>query len=133
MTWRARLPRPDDIPEPVHDGDTCWLETDQGDWDRKVRDCRLFNVYAPELDQDGGPDTRQFVVDWINYHNIGKWPFVVDTIQTAKGLDILTFGRFVSIISVSNADRSSKLNDEVMNFVRIHNYPPGRGFKGAPS
>lgn len=125
MTWRARLPEPIDIPEPVHDGDSCWMLTDQGDWYRKVRDCRLLNVFAPELRQTGGLETKQFVVDWINYHNVGKWPFSVDTLQTTRGLDIQTFGRYVTIIW--NADRSEQLNSAVQAFITRNGYPGGVG------
>lgn len=125
MTWRARLPRVDDIPEAVHDGDTLVVESDQGDWYRKVRYCRLFDVYAPELSQPGGQACKQFVVDWINYHNTGKWPFWVDTLQTTRGLDIQTFGRYVTIIW--NADRSEQLNSAVQAFITRNGYPGGVG------
>lgn len=125
MTWRARLPRPDDIPDPIHDGDTLYTETDQGDWYRKVRDCRLYQVFAPELKQPGGPESRQFVVDWIQKWNVGKWPFWVDTLQTPRGIDILTFNRFVTVIW--NADRTAQLNAEVQAFVKANGYPGGTG------
>lgn len=125
MQWRARLPRVDDIPEAVHDADSCWLETDQGDWYRKVRDCRLYQVFGPELKQVGGPETKQFTLDWINRRNVGKWPFWVDTLQTTRGLDIVTFGRYVTIIW--NADRTAQLNAEVQAFVNANGYPGGVG------
>lgn len=125
MTWRARLPRPDDIPDPVHDGDSLWLESDQGDWYRKVRDCRLSNVFAPELKQPGGPECREFVRAWIAKWNVGRWPFSVDTLQTGKGLDITTFGRYVTV--VWNADRTAQLNAEIQAFVTANGYPGGTG------
>lgn len=125
MTWRARIPREEDIPDPLHDGDTIWLETDQGDWDRKVRACRFYEVFAPELKDPGGPETREQVVKWIKKHAVGKWPLWVDTVQTTTGLDAMTFNRFVTIIW--NKDRTSQLNAEISAFVLANGYGRGTG------
>ena len=123
MTWRARVPRLEDFPDPVHDGDTLWLETDQGDWLRKVRDIRLKDVHAPELDQLGGTRTRQFTIDWIARWNAGPWPFQVDTYRTGTYRDVKSLERFVSV--VWDRDRSHCLNADVQQFVDVSGYPPG--------
>lgn len=125
VTWRARLPRPDDIAEPVHDGDNLWLETDQLDWSRKVRALRLFNVYAPELKDRGGPECRKFVADWVGRWSGPGWPFSVDTVLNGNSRDLLTFNRFVAV--VWNADRTSQLNAEIQAFVTANGYPGGTG------
>jgi hypothetical protein len=126
MTWRGRLPHSRDIAEPVHDGDTLWLETDQGDWTRKVRACRLLDVFAPELHELGGPECRRFAVAWVYRWNRNvDWPFSVDTILNGNSRDVTTFGRFVTV--VWNADRTSQLNAEIQAFITTNNYPGGTG------
>ncbi len=127
MTWRGRLPDPRDIPNPVHDGDSIWLCTDQGDWDRKVRACRLSIVYAPETQplQRGGLECKAFVQAWIDRWNTGKWPYQVDTLQDGNSRDMMTFGRFVTI--VWNQDRTAQLNAEIQAFVVANGYAGGSG------
>jgi endonuclease YncB( thermonuclease family) len=125
MTWRGRLPDVRDIPNPVYDGDTLWLCTDQGDWYRKVRDIRLENVFAPELKQVGGPECRRFVIDWLARYGFGRWPYSVDTLQTSTGNDIRTFNRYVC--QVWNSDRTESLNLAVTEYIRQNGYPGGTG------
>lgn len=128
MPWNARLPRDDDftLDRAVHDGDTLWLECDLGDWLRKVRDCRLMGVRAPERvpPQPGWEETRRFVLDWVHTWNVGPWPFRVDTYRTSTYRDAKTIDRFLSM--VYNRDRSSCLNLAVQAFVDVNQFPPGR-------
>ena len=125
MQWRGRMVRPDDIDQPVHDGDTLWLETDQGDWYRKVRDIRLKDVFAPELKQPGGPECRRFLADWLFRWDRWPWPFIVRTYRTSTGRDLLTFNRYVSV--VYSRDLASCLNTEIQAFVTDNGYPGGTG------
>jgi hypothetical protein len=127
MTFRARAPHPDDftLEEAVHDGDTLWLETDRGDWDRKVFDIRLNKTGAPEVSpmQVGGGQTRQCAFDWVTTWNVGHWPFWVQSYRTATYRNVVTFARFVC--DVYNRDHTSCLNLVVQEFVDLHGYPHG--------
>jgi hypothetical protein len=125
MRWRARLPRADDVAQPVTDADTLWLETDQGDHDRKLRACRLWGVWAPEMKDTGGPECRAFVAAWVDAHHVGRWPLWVDTIQTSTGRDVLTYNRFVTV--VWNGDRTRQLNVDVHEFITQRGYGGGIG------
>jgi endonuclease YncB( thermonuclease family) len=50
----------------VHDGDTVTVVLDQGFGDTKRIKVRLLGVYAPELNETGGTDCRNFVKEWFN-------------------------------------------------------------------
>lgn len=123
MSWRARTPRADEALEVVHDGDTLWLETDRGDWLRKVLDVRLRGVRAPELSQPGGVECRGFVIDWLDRWGDGRWPFWVDSYRTTSYRDVKSLERFVC--DVWNRDRSRCLNFEVQSFIDAQGFPPG--------
>ena len=54
----------------VHDGDTITVTLDQGFGDLKEgMRLRLYGVFAPELSQEGGNATRDFVLAWLKEHH----------------------------------------------------------------
>lgn len=109
----------------VYDGDTLTMVLDQGFGDSKEIDVRLLGVFAPELRQPGGRETRQFVVDWLAYRaGAVKWPWLVVTSRTADH-ETTTFARYVA--TVSTLDGTQTLNTAVTAFVRAQGYGGGVG------
>lgn len=130
MRWeRARVPTPGDVAEPVHDGDTIWLQLDRGFRDHSIRDLRLYGVYAPELSQPGGAETRAFVLRWLNERRAllaAGWPLAVDTLRVRDNShEQQTLARYLAI--VWSADRSACLNDDITAFVVAQGYSGGIG------
>lgn len=132
MHWaRARVPLPEDVAEPVHDGDTIWLQIDRGFRDHSIRDLRLYGVFAPELKQlPGGPDTRDYVTGWLRAASADfpdkTWPLQVDTIRiSSDDHEATTLERYLAI--VWNADHTKCLNDDVRAYVKANGYPGGTG------
>lgn len=125
VVFKARVPKLEDFDKPVYDGDTLWLECDFSNFLRHEHDIRLRNVHAPEIRplQTGAVETRQFVLDWVNRWNVGKWPFWVYSYQTSTYRDLTTLERFVC--DVFNKDATSCLNTEVERFIIENGYPPG--------
>lgn len=109
----------------VKDGDTLRVQLDQGFGDTKTLDLRLFEVYAPEKKQTGGPETRAFVERWISERSEGEWPFIVTTIRT-KGdeHEVTTLGRYVAVFDSSTGE---SLNNAITAFVSEHGYGHGIG------
>lgn len=108
----------------VHDGDTLTALTDVGGGITWTINVRLLGVFAPELKEPGGPETRQFVLDWIAKQP-GKWPVVVTTARTKTDKDALTFDRYLG--TVTSLDGTDSLNLAVMAFVAEHGYGGGTG------
>jgi hypothetical protein len=112
------------------DGDTLRVVLDQGFGDTKTIDLRLFETWAPEHDQGGGPETRAFVLEWLDKNNPDgdEWPYVV-TVNRTRGdaHEVVTFGRFVGILANAQGD---SLNAAVNAFVTSKGF--GRG-TGAPA
>ena len=85
----------------VHDGDTITVTLDQGYGDLKENmKIRLGTVYAPELAQPGGPETRQFVVDWIARYALIplRFPFIVTTARGPRSdKELTTLERYISL------------------------------------
>jgi len=112
----------------VHDGDTLTATLDQGFGDLKENmHIRLLGVYAPELTQTGGPETRQFVVDWLARYALPvRFPFVVTTARGPRSdREITTLERYVA--TVESLDHSHNLNVDVSAFVTAQGYPGGIG------
>ena len=113
----------------VHDGDTLTATLDQGFGDLKeAMRIRLLGTFAPELTQPGGPETRQFVVDWIARYALIplRFPFVVTTARGPKSdREITTFERYVAV--VETLDHSHNLNLDVQAFVTAQGYGGGTG------
>lgn len=113
-----------------HDGDTITVRLDQGFDDTKQLDIRLFGVYAPELDERGGPECKKFVQDWFT-EQLGKvgdstWPFIVTTMRMKKAdHEQMTFTRYVGMIT--SLDGSQSLNALVTQYILDNNFPGGVG------
>lgn len=66
------------------DGDTIRLLVDVGFYARHEIDLRLLDVWAPELDDPGGQEARQFAQTWLETRTLAlAWPVLVRT-QTTK-------------------------------------------------
>jgi len=112
----------------VHDGDTISASLDRGLGDiREAMRIRLLGVYAPELTQPGGPETRQFVVDWLARYALPvRFPFVVTTARGPRSdREITTLERYVAV--VESLDHSHNLNVDVSAFITAQGYPGGIG------
>ncbi|APC43246.1 hypothetical protein Joe_06 [Streptomyces phage Joe] len=115
--------------EAVKDGDTLKVRLDQGFGDTKTIDLRLYSTFAPEHDEPGGKETRDFVLDWLNKADPDgdEWPFVVTTVRIKSDAhEVTTLGRYVGILH----DVEGKcLNDDVNDFVADKGYGRGIGSK----
>lgn len=111
----------------VHDGDTLTVLLDLGFSTHRVETAlRLVGVYAPELSQTGGPETRDFVKAWVASLSTSEWPFVVTTSRIKSDAhEVMTLGRYVG--TVTDASGSRVLNAEVNAFVAAHGYGGGIG------
>lgn len=109
----------------VHDGDTITVLLDTGFNNRRMETAlRLLDVFAPELSQPGGPETRDFVQTWVAARSAPQWPFVCITARIKSDAhEVTTFGRYVGILL---ADGES-LNDAVTAFVTANGYGGGTG------
>jgi endonuclease YncB( thermonuclease family) len=109
-----------------HDGDSVVAILDQGFGDTKKIDVRLLGVYAPELKQVGGPETSQFVTDWLARQPLTEWPVVVTTARMKRSdREQTTLGRWVA--TVTSLDGSENLNLDVIQFVAEQGYGGGIG------
>jgi hypothetical protein len=123
-SYPARLPRVEDYPLPVHDGDTMFAEVDTGRGTMALLKCRFYNTFAPELGQTGGPECRQFVVDWLTYNAGTRWPYWVDTVLDGNGREIYTFDRIVTTVRSATG---AVLNTDMSAYIDAHGYPRGTG------
>lgn len=101
-----------------HDGDTVTMLLDQGFFDRKQINIRLANVWAPEIDEEGGAQVKEmisFLMDGAN--STEEWPFVVHTHKTKTGKDIKSFDRYVATIMMPDGE---SLNSKLMNYISEH-------------
>lgn len=108
----------------VHDGDTLTLKIDQGYGDEKtLENARLLGVWAPELKEPGGPETRQFILDWLARYNNTVVAISARTPRSDK--DQSTLGRYVQV--VTSPDGTENLNLAIMAFVSERGYGGGVG------
>lgn len=120
---RARLLR-------VIDGDTIEVLLDQGFRDTKEIDVRLLGVWAPEMREPGGPETKAFVQEWFRREEAatgGKvWSVVVTTMRMpVADKEQQTFDRYVC--TVTSMDGSRSLNVAVSQYVAEQGYGGGSG------
>lgn len=112
----------------INDGDTLVALLDQGFGDTKEITVRLLGVWAPELNQTGGPETKEFVVNWLDGKTLAgtTWSFIITTARM-KTVDReqKTFDRYVA--TLTTMDNSYNLNVDVMDFVMRNNYAGGSG------
>jgi endonuclease YncB( thermonuclease family) len=123
--FRARLTRP-------YDGDSFWVLCDTAFRQRYEPELRLYQVYAPELHQPGGPETRQFISDWFTglNHNL-QWPLYVQTIQTktVEPNQKTTLDRYLAMVwRYGEHPAGVTLNESVVRFLDQHpEWPRGKG------
>lgn len=124
-TYPARPPRISDPVTFVHDGDSLIAALDVGFWAEKLVTIRLYNVFAPELAQPGGPECRNFALNWLLGSN-GRppWPYLIDTVLDANGHQVETFGRVVCIVRSTSGN---SLNDDMNAFIDVNGYGHGIG------
>lgn len=117
--WRVRV-------VDVHDGDTVTVFVDRGHDDASTWHIRLRDVFAPELSQAGGPETRAFVLAWVTDNGDGTdWPFQLETFRTPRSdVDVTTLSRYVGVITSATGQC---LNTDVQTFVTQHGYGGGTG------
>ena len=109
-----------------HDGDTVTLILDQGFGDTKKINLRLDAVYAPELNQVGGPETREFVRAWCADRSMPlvTWPFVTITrMNRAVTAEQSTLGRYVGTVMCGQ----ESLNAAINAFLHERGYVGGIG------
>lgn len=107
----------------VHDGDTVTLLLDNGFHSRHEEAIRLLKVSAPELSQPGGPETKQFVDNWMSLWDEKPgfdWPLYVMVEKTAQPEphEIMTFTRYVG--TIWTIDKKYCLNDGINAFLLGH-------------
>lgn len=112
-----------------HDGDTVTYVSDLGRWIRHEADIRLLGVYAPELSQPGGKETRDFVAQWHADRVKGlRWPFMVTTALVHAGTpDLseakLSLTRFMgTVVSIATGET---LNVDVAAYVAAQGFGTG--------
>lgn len=108
----------------VTDGDTVVMLMDQGFNGRQEETLRLKNVFAPEHNQPGGPETKQFVIAWFAGHSESglKWPFYVITEKNSnpEPTEIRTFTRYVATVYVMGSGMKICLNDTINAYLSQH-------------
>lgn len=112
----------------VHDGDSVTAILDQGFGDTKQIKVRLLGVYAPELNEEGGAETRAFVARWLDETALigATFPHVCITARTVRSdTEQTTLGRYVA--TLTNYDGTRNLNAEVNEYVTACGYGGGIG------
>ncbi len=106
----------------VHDGDTVTMLMDTGFHGRQEEHIRLFQVFAPELSQPGGPETRQFVLNWMSTWQLAtaQWPLYVVTEKNSstEPQEIQTLARYVG--TIWDVHKKNCLNNEINVFLTGH-------------
>jgi hypothetical protein len=102
------------------DGDTIRLLVDLGFHVRHQIDLRLLDVWAPELNQDQGPETRDVVESWLDVAaSTGlDWPLRIRTQinRATEPTEVRTFTRYVGdVYSIEPVEQW--LNDTVRRFL----------------
>jgi hypothetical protein len=113
--YRARLTRP-------YDGDSFWVEFDQGMGSRQEEELRLLNVSAPEKYQTGGLECRDFVAAWFRQCSATRrWPLYVVTVpnNSLEPVERRTFVRYLATVS-DITDPARVLNVELGLFLSQH-------------
>ena len=124
-----------EIAPAIHDGDTIKLMIDQGMNDRTEQWIRLEGVSAPEINQNGGILTRQFVREWLgarvlpggSRYRAARWPLRVLTTPTSttEPSERTTLARYLGVVyDLASGDC---LNAQVQQFLGEHpDWPRGK-------
>lgn len=111
----------------VHDGDTTPRSlVDRGgpNQQTEIWSIRFADVSAPELSQPGGPECREYVVDWFARHDDGtEWPFLLQTFQTPRSDKLVT--TLSRIVGRYTAADGACLNDDMNAFITARGYGHG--------
>lgn len=92
--FRARLVR-------VIDGDTVVVETDSGFNGRMQVHVRLQGVFAPELDEPGGPEAKARLESLVAGDG---WNLRLETTRLKNGSEATSFARYVGRLWVVQPD-----------------------------
>ena len=112
----------------VHDGDTVTAVLDQGFGDTKQIKVRLFGVFAPELSQPGGPETRQHLEAMLHAEELTgyTWPVIITTARTPRSdVEVETLGRYVA--TITGLDQTRNINLELAAWITAQGYGGGIG------
>lgn len=108
----------------VHDGDTLTVVADLGYFTHREATIRLLDVYAPELSQQGGKETGDFVRSWLTEHSDhSDWPFLVTTDRT--GTDSHERRSFTRYIGTITDAQGASLNKDTQEWITAQGYGPG--------
>lgn len=111
-----------------HDGDNVTMLLDQDFDDMKKIEIRLANVWAPEMDEEGGEQVRDRVrFLMIGANSYSTWPFVVHTHKTKKGKNVKSFDRYVATVMMPDGE---SLNSKIMAYIVREGYTQGIGRAG---
>lgn len=113
-----------------HDGDTVTMMLDQDFYDTKTINIRLANVWAPELNEEGGDIVLWYVNQWFTKRIVAAsdkttWPFLVVVHRTRTDKEQLTLGRYVA--DIMTVDGKEHLNSDVMHYIVDNGYTGGIG------
>lgn len=112
----------------VKDGDTLRVLLDRGFDETKEIDLRLFDTWAPEKKDSGGPETKSHAAEWVAERSEGRWPFVVILERNKSDThEVSTLGRFVGTLLDA---QGQSLNSAVTEFVGARGYGHGTGYEG---
>jgi len=108
------------IPLAITDGDTCRLLVDHGAYIRSQMDVRLADVYAPELRDPGGYETREYVLDWMAELPSVNWPLLIrtDPNTTPEPEERRSFVRYIA--TVWDIGEIRCLNVDLRGFLAEH-------------
>jgi hypothetical protein len=98
----------------IHDGDTVKLAIDHGFGEDAKEWIRLRDVWAPEVDDPGGPEATADCQGWFREHAPDGY-VQVTTFRTSAPLEIrfrMSFTRYIGIVTAFNgAELNSYLID----------------------
>jgi len=105
----------------IVDGDSIIVECDTGFGGRQEEEIRLLKVSAPEHNQPGGLECRDFLVAWFKQVAVRRWPLHVVTVPnlTLEPSERRTFIRYLATVS-DIAASGRVLNVDLAGFLAQH-------------
>lgn len=97
------------------------LEIDTGFGGRQQEEIRLLNFSAPEHNQPGGLECRDFATAWFGQVAVRRWPLHVITVPntTPEPTERRTFVRYLATVS-DIAAPGRVLNVDLAGFLTQH-------------